>query len=318
MNCATLSPNSPNNPWDSEVHWMRGLFITTVEANGQGSPIEQATAGDKLLLQARVYNYSLTDMAPDTTTVHVRFYGQPWDASPNHNSPIGNSFLIGEAVTGTIPAFNAQSTAPNWQLVGTTFDTNTFDQTKNGDVYLTFWVVVWMEDASGNLVGEMPGHGLTGIPGTLNSLADAATLEETYSNNVGFYKLAFYVLPPPSSPTAAHVPSKGVRPPVRMGKVEVSAHQVAPDERILVSTTLHIADQPIRGGLIVLFYDGDPAAGGRAFDAERVVYLRAHDTYDVHVPFRASVCGKHDLVVVAGGGTAFEHTRKANLHVKCK
>ena len=40
----------------------------------------------------------------------------------------------------------------------------------------------------------MPDHGLTGIPGSLNSLADAAQLEQiasdknSYDNNVGFYK----------------------------------------------------------------------------------------------------------------------------------
>lgn len=40
------------------------------------------------------------------------------------------------------------------------------------------------------LVGEMPGHGLTGLPGTLTSFADAVALEElaadghSYSNNM--------------------------------------------------------------------------------------------------------------------------------------
>jgi hypothetical protein len=52
------------------------------------------------------------------------------------------SFLIGEATHGPIPPFTTDPATPNWLLVGTTFDTNAFDQTKNGDVYLAFWVVV--------------------------------------------------------------------------------------------------------------------------------------------------------------------------------
>jgi hypothetical protein len=184
-----------------------------------------------------------------------------------------------------------------------------------------------MEDASGTLVGETPGHGLTGIPGTLTSFADAAALEEiasdghSYSNNVGFSKLAFYLFPPPStsaSTAAAPASSKRDQPPVRLGKVAVSAQQVARNERVLVSTMPHTADQPLRGGLSVVFYDGDPAAGRPAFDVEREVHLRANETYAVHVPFRSSVCGKHDLVVVAGRGTAFEQTRRAHVHVKCQ
>jgi hypothetical protein len=56
--------------------------------------------------------------------------------------PWGASFLIGEATHGPIPPFTTDPATPNWLLVGTTFDTNAFGQTKNGDVYLAFWVVV--------------------------------------------------------------------------------------------------------------------------------------------------------------------------------
>jgi hypothetical protein len=187
--------------------------------------------------------------------------------------------------------------------------------------------MVWME-AGNNLVGEMPGHGLKSMPGTLTSFADAVALEESagdgfsYSNNVGFYKLAFYLFPPPppstsTGLTADPAPAKHGRPPVRLAKVRVSVHQVARNERVMVSTTLRTADKPIKGGLTVLFYDGDPAAGLPAFDMERVGHLRAEDAYHVQVPFRSSVCGLHKLVVVAGRGTAFEQTQRAHVYVKC-
>src|SRR5262245_51347911 len=108
---------------------------------------------------------------------------------------------------------------------------------------------------------------------------------------------------PPWTWAPAPAPVKRGRSPVRHGKVAVSAQQVARNERILVSTTVDTADEPLKGGLTVLFYDGDPAAGLPAFDVERVVHLRADDTQDVRVPFRSSICGKHELVVVAGRGT---------------
>ena len=93
MNCAKLAPSSPADPWSSKFHDMRGFFISSSNHPGQGPQIESAKAGDKLALQARVYNYSLKEMAPDSK-VHVRFYGMPWNYS-NH-TPAGDSFLIGE------------------------------------------------------------------------------------------------------------------------------------------------------------------------------------------------------------------------------
>ena len=95
---------------------MRGLFITPAAHPGQGSQLV-AHAGDQLMLQARVYNYSLKAMDPNTT-VHVRFYGQEWDHTTNSVpvGPIGNSFLIGEATLGPIPPFNTDTDNPNWVL----------------------------------------------------------------------------------------------------------------------------------------------------------------------------------------------------------
>ena len=58
-----------------------------------------------MLLQARVYNFSLADMAP-TTTIHVRFYGQEYENA----QLIGDSFLIGETSIGAIPGFNSART----------------------------------------------------------------------------------------------------------------------------------------------------------------------------------------------------------------
>jgi hypothetical protein len=126
------------NPWTDDFHSLRGFFVT--HASGQGPQLTDATAGDQLQLQVRVYNYSLATMPGSANVVHARFYCTPW----NHtmNEPAGPSFLIGEATHGPIPPFNVDSSTPNWALLRTTFDTNAHEQTKNGNVYLTFWVVV--------------------------------------------------------------------------------------------------------------------------------------------------------------------------------
>ncbi len=170
MDCAELSPRSPNNPWLSIFHFMRGFFISSAASPGQGPQLEQSKAGDVLTLQARVYNYSLYPLSymPAGSEVHVRFYFMPWNTLRNLPAePNGGSYLISEQTLPPIPPFNESSgpnAQPNWTLVSTTFDTSKFQETKNGNVHLVFWVVVWMQDGSGNLISEMPGHGLTAIP----------------------------------------------------------------------------------------------------------------------------------------------------------
>jgi hypothetical protein len=307
IDCASLSPSDANDPWLSDFHTMRGLFITGAEAGGKGPQLDTATAGDQLLLQARVYNYSLVPK-PAGTTVHTRFYGSRWNN--NDDTPIGPSFLIGESVTGPIPAFNTDTANLNWQLVAIP---KPFDTTDFADQYLVFWVIVWMEDGNGNLVGEIPGHGLTAVPGPLTQFADVAPFEETYDNNVGFYKSAFYVFPKPSGSLAAKKKpasdkpgSKQPEPAFRMTAPTVSVHKVGRGERIVVDLSLVTGDQPIDGGTTVRFYDGDPAKGGKAFDLERIPYLRARDAYRVSVPFASDTCGPHPLFVAAARGTAFE------------
>jgi hypothetical protein len=130
---------------------------------------------------------------PAGTQVHAQVY--------ENARPVGDSFLIGEAVLGPLPGFNSASTkgtVSNWALAGTTFDTGAFDQTEDGDVYLIFWVVVWIQDGQGNILPELPGHGLTSgspppiCPPNPSSAAPYTQITdvpiEDYSNNVGFLR----------------------------------------------------------------------------------------------------------------------------------
>jgi hypothetical protein len=313
MNCATLAESHPTNPWVSPFHHMRGLFITTAsdqssESGPSGPQLGSAEAGDQLHLWARVYNYSLTPM-PAGTIVHARFYVQPWNSRTQ--TPVGESVLIGEDRLSPIPPFSTDDGAPlNWVLAKTTFDTTPY---ANKD--LTFWVVVWMDDGNGKMVPEIESHGLRSIPGTLTSLADIQP--ETYSNNVGFYKYVFHVFPPASSAAALTAslddqpPEVGAEPvPVDIGKVRVSAHRVAPGQTVEVSALLSGANGRESHGTAV-FYDGNPHAGGKAFDAERVSHIAAGSSHLVKTLYRPDTCGVHKLYVVVGKGTSTEVSRRS-------
>jgi hypothetical protein len=292
----TFNEANPSNPALSEFYWMKGLYITPAGANGQGSQIVQAAAGDAISLQARVYNYSLADM-PQGSTVHVRFYGQQWDKNMGNFTPGAAAVVIEEVILDPIPGFNSPSNGgqePNWVLASTTLDTTNY-----ADQYLIFWVVVWMEEQNGELVPEPAGHGLTAKPGP--TTAPTAVAIERYSNNVGFYNQPFFVCPkscPPSSLATAE--SLAVK------KVEVAPNRVSIFENVTVSATL-VAKGSSFNGVLVVYYDGDPQQGGEAFDAELIPHIRANDAYVNRVKFRPRTCGPHTVFVVAQGtatGTA--------------
>jgi hypothetical protein len=306
VDCATFNAPDLTDLPTSEFYWMRGLFVTPASAQGQGPQTTFVTAGDALLLEARVYNYSLADMAPDTR-VRVRFYGQRWDNTAGHFS--GDAFLIGEQVAQPIPGFNSPSAGSgyNWEMVSTTFDTAAY-----ADTYLVFWVVVWMEDGSGNLVPEMADHGLAGIPGSLTSLADVPI--EAHSNNVGFYNQPVFVAPAGSAQAQSPAPVHGN---MRIPRAHVAPRLVAPGEKAVVAATLRSRRDAVRG-VQVVFYDGDPQQGGKVFDVDFVPHLRANDTYVVRVPFRPTACGRHDIFVVADAGGEAVATEKAHVRVGCR
>ena len=113
-----------------------------------------------------------------------------------------------------LPGFNSatsQGTAPNWAVAST----EKLDTTPYADQYLVFWVLVYIADSRGQLVPEMPGHGLVAVPPVFTSIADATALLEPYSNKIGFYTSTFYV-----APQAAATPTRPAGPP-RLGPLTV-------------------------------------------------------------------------------------------------
>jgi hypothetical protein len=92
---------------------------------------------------------------------------------------------------------------------------------------------------------------------------------------------------------------------------------VAPGPPVSVSATLQAGSMDA-SGLTVRFYDGDPNAGGRMFNAERVPYITANGAFTVGAPYRAATCGTHQLFLVVNKGTASEVVRRSDpVRVAC-
>jgi hypothetical protein len=293
MDCADIAPYTPNDPWDSEFFRIHSFFITTADKPGAGPQLGFATAGDKLDLGVRVYNYSLVPM-PEGTTVHVRFYGMPWDTS--NSKPASNSFLIGETVLDPIPPFSDSSGAPlNWVIAHTP---TPFDTTLYSGKSLVFWVVVWMQDATGNLVPEIQGHGLKSVPGTLTSLADVPVEMATdtqgnpvsYSNNVGLYHSVFNVLPPPNE-LAALPPSNPAE--ITLAGVFAAKEHIRPGEMDIITALLKAGPNGATG-LKVYFYNGDPSNGGKLIALE-TASVQGNSTTQVRIPYHAPTDGVHRI-----------------------
>jgi hypothetical protein len=295
VDCIVLEPSRPDNLWESNFHVMRGFFISNALSAGKGPQLSTATASDKLRLEARVYNYSFAKMH-ESSEVHVRFYAQQIDTLHQHR-PVGDSVLINEVKLAPIPPFSDDDDAVlNWVLAKTDFDTTGYE-----GKYLIFWVVVWIQDANGNLVPETEGHGLTKIPGDLKSLAEVEA--ETYSNNVGFYNSAFYVFPEPSVADLTNL--DGEPATIQIAETRLSGKRVLQGQIVDASATV-TAENNSASGVTALFYDGDPHDGGVVFGLERIPYIAENESYQVEAPYRAAACGKHELYVIVHEGTPEE------------
>lgn len=295
----------PLNPWESDFFSMRGFFITSADNPGAGPQLGYATAGDKLDLAVRVYDYSLV---PITSVVHVRFYGMPWNTSTN--SQAGNSFLIGEATVApsgnpavAIPAFSDASDAPlNWVVVHAPAP---FDTTPYSNQSLTFWVVVWMEDGNGGLVAEMPGHGLTSIPGTLNQPSDVPVEFATntsgekasYSNNVGFYEYAFPVVP---KTTLLGAPPPGNPAETILKNVSAAKKRVRLGQFDEITADLTTASAG-KSNLKVYFYDGDPDKDGTLI-GRQIAWVQPGPTTTARIAYHPTTHGVHRIWAVINKG----------------
>ena len=247
---------------------------------------------------------------PEGSKVHVQFYGMVWNTSANLPS---NNFLISEESTDPIPPFSDAPGAPlNWKVVHIS---TAFDTTPYSGQSLAFWVVVWIQDASGNLVREMPGHGLAYIPGSLTALPEVPIERApdtqgnlaSYSNNVGFYHSIFYVQPRPSSELGAEPEPPSNPADVRLARVYSDKKRIKPGEMTVITALLKARPEGATG-LKVYFYDGDPDAGGELI-SKQTASVKAGSTTQVRIPYYAPSDGVHRIFAIVNKGQSYQTER---------
>jgi hypothetical protein len=312
---STNTTPTPMNVTDALFYQMKGLFVTPGTSIG-GPTTTVATLGDTVTLQARIYNYSLTNM-PDDTTVHVRFYAQPWDSTQGQFAAgsgkygFADAVYIDEVQLAPIPAFcggpGSQGDDPctddnaplNWVLAQTSWDTSTLSPPPSSDTMWKFWVVVWMEDSAG-LVPEIAQHGLTSIP--VQNVASLAEIPvETYSNNLGFYNQVFKL----ALPTTTQPAPTTVEPSLAIEVVELSPGVVLRDQPTVVRVH-HLASGRQFDNVRAFLYGGDPQAGGELLDMDILPSVSTTAPFVAPFRYRPLVCGPQTLfmqaVPVGAGG----------------
>jgi hypothetical protein len=325
MDCATPNPRNPANPMQDDFHSMRGFFVfPSAQSNpndfaNQGMQAQFATQGDQLTLEARVYNYSLNAM-PAGASVYANFYGMPM---ANNGLPIdyvspgqpgGKSFLIGQwANPGGIQPYtdDPNVSTPNFVVASTNFDTSKY----TGDY--AFWVVVWAEDASGNMLPELPGKGLNAHPRALSltpAFMDAAALEPTvtntwkqqgsvsdsdtisFSNNVAFYDNVFTITPQSGGLLGA-APASGRQGDVKalaVTALDLPHTEIQRGDLADIKATISNTGEPMQIAT-AYFYDGDPSHGGKTITARRIPYIESNGQRSVQVHYAPATCGLHDI-----------------------
>ena len=301
---------NPGNPVSSHFYHMKGLFVTSPNNVGSGPTLTTATIGDQLALTARVYNFSLKDtddpsLAQPAATVYVDFYGQSY----SNGNVTGYAFEIGQAkLTQPIPGYKStRHQGPNWVMASVPWNTEGWNAGP-----MVFWAVTWMEDANGNRVQEITGHGLQQIPAErLNSIAQVPI--EPYSNNVGIYGVhtQFQLLPasaPGATPRAAATLTgpaattlAGAAPArltaVRDVKVSVE-RQATLDSDVDVLARLEAPESPV-DSLSLSYFDGDPRHGGKLFDHQIIHHIDANGAYVHRASLQVVSCGVHRIFAEA-------------------
>ena len=304
---ANVDEPNTSNLATAPFYKMKGLFVTAGDSQ-TGPTSSSATLGDTLKLQARVYNYSLTKMAGGATT-HVRFYAQPWDsvhatfAGGNGRYGFADAIYIGEQILfDPVPAYCGGSqgfdscsteTVPNWVMATVQWDTSMLSPQPIKDTDYKFWVVVWMEDSNGNLIGEIDEHGLTAIPDT--AVASFAEIPvETYSNNVGFYNQTFSLnLPAGTSPGALN--AGPVDRGLAINALAIEIERLRKNEQSVVRVHYQASGEPY-DDVKVLLFEGD-SPDGQLLDMDLIPRMGIDDPTVVAFPYIPRTCGAHTLFI---------------------
>jgi hypothetical protein len=225
--------------------------------------------------------------------------------------------------TASIPGFNTTTKAANDNISiatasyvaqeGDECEYDNGDKKCNG-AYYAYWVTVWIEDANGNVLSELPGHGLNMLlgsadvafnPDAIYNFITDVPLEvvnfngklTTFSNNAGMYKKVFTILPEGSTG-----PLVGTQPvELMLDRFAVTPEKTVLGEPVVVSAHV-VSLGAATPGATVVFTDGDPLSGGTTFDAEWLPHIRADDVHFVRVNYNPTSCGAHEIFVEVTGG----------------
>jgi hypothetical protein len=309
---------------DNYFYLMKGFFISK-KGNSNGPNLAEARPSDPLTLTARIYNYSLMST---NAPVHVRFYGQFYCTSSgsgensckNGNSSCrtpglcGNSFQIGgDQIIQSIAGFKGNGNEPNWALASVDFEPGKFTA---GNAYMVFWVVTWMQDARGELAAEMPGHGLTSVPGS-NLTQITQVPIQPYSNNVGMYGVHqhFYVCPASGCEMQQTTGAIGITTAGSLKSITISADtKMLLEQRNKVNATLRATGGDV-GPVNIAYYDGDPVKGGTLLDIQQIQHMEAGATYAHRTFFTPETCGTHTLYVSAWTANSPEIQARSSTRV---
>ena len=205
------------------------------------------------------------------------------------------------------PGFDPASSVPNWVLATVGFDTTPY---ANKD--LVFWVLTFMVAADGSLVPEQPDHGLEQNASGQRYAQITDVPVEPHSNNVGMYGLY----------TPLHIFQRtalGEVPEARNGAAKVEKVSV-PAKKLVLNRTVQVSADITTGGIAaspvhVLFYDGNPAKGGKLLGFQPIAHISADSSFSARTSYRPTACGVHDLHVVAHTNEAGSSTGRVRVHV---
>jgi len=299
--------SNPAQLWASGFYQMRGLIVQAGD-EAIGPQRTSTVVGNDIHLTARLYNYSFKNFDPGTI-IKAQFYRQQWD--PTNVEPIGDSMLIEEISTPPVPAFNSGGTnaPPNWKTVSISF--NTEQEGMQGDTWWIFWVLVWPQDMEGNLVAEVPGHGLpesTFIPGQnyksiqdvpleiVSILESGQEVQTSFTNNLGFLKQAFYVAPETISEellTSAEVGE------IVIENIKIGSNDIFVDDEILVEADVWSIGARA-DALAVTLNEGHPDDTDQVYDIELMSHILADSSNKFKVLYQPKLCGERDLYLSAG------------------
>lgn len=357
LNCMLFRVPSEDDEylWNDAFYRMRGFFVRPYSELGLDGPNRTtADEGQQMVLEARVYNYSMLPM-DDDTKVKVRFYVQEMDGWSYR--PVGDSVLLGEDELDPLPGHSNPLNYANWAMASVPWDT-----TGLGGGYYSFWVVAWAEDADGNILEELQDHGLdrelwpdfVGPNATqqLNSIVDVPLewvtllgvgdvpdpngnvepkeIDTSFTNNTGFYKQLFYVVPEDISlPAGARVAMFNTDDGSDADENSLCTDgELDVDDVHFSSSTIHLGDEvevmatiisfdENTEGLFVSVVDGNPEDGGEPLAMELIPYIQEGQAAGVRTKFRPSECGIHEVFVTAGLGKQTEVQASGLLEVLC-